>query len=261
VVSWNADGTPDHQGEGLLWTGLAMAYLPCDLGDGPEATLLNMMESKGGQLVRFEPLGEYAGGREVTFDGAVGLYRGIAERITRCGRADLWRPVVLRHRDWVRDHGYRLHENTDPALLGESSYVLNLLTALVEGVDPPSIRTQYLLEQEIAAWAWGVTQTHAAAYRIHLGYQTLRTIEALGPSLSDAGKGNFCSASNGADIPLVDHWCARGNLKQWIADYKYNEFEFRHQRAGAWEFPDGNGDATPALDLLAALKEAYDLKQ
>lgn len=259
VVSRNADGSPDHQGEGLIWTGLALAALPCDLGDPLEAMLQDMMERHGGQLVRFEPLGEYAGGREVTFDGAVGLYRGITHRITRCGRADMWAPVLLEHRDWVFSHGYRLNENTDPALLAEFSFVLDLLASVLESESPPNANTQFVLELEIATWAWAVTQTHAAAYRLHLGYQTLRTIEELGEGLGHAGKWNFCDATVEAAIPIIDHWCARGDLKQWIADFNFNEWEYRHQR-GSWETPDGDGDTTPALDLLLAMRQAYDLK-
>ncbi len=63
----------------------------------------------------------------------------------------------------------------------------------------------------------------------------------------------------GVDIPLIDHKCGRGDLKGWIDAFKFNEWEYRHQRSGKWEQPDGDGDETPGLDLITAIRAAYDI--
>ncbi len=260
VVSRRPDGTPEHTGEGLIWTGMAMGALPCGLGTTLEFTLSEMVKAHAGALVRYEPLGEYANGREVTLDGALGLYLGVAQRAVRCGASPLWGPIIRDHLDFVSSHGGSLHPNVDAKLLAHFDYVLDLLASRL-GVGPsPDVADGRELEHEVATWAAVVNATHAACYRVNLGFTALQTMETLGQEVSRQGRWEFCAATRGMDIPTVDHWCGRKGLRDWIASYQFNQWENRHQRCGAWETPDADGDTTPGLDLLVAYRQAYSLK-
>lgn len=258
VVSRQTDGSPEHVGDSLLWTGLALAALPCADGAAIESGLVDMLTRHDGALVRYEPLGEYEGGREVTVDGALGLYRGIAHRIVECGAADAWREAFAKHWAYLNEHGGSLNEAAvdDAWLIGGLEYVPHLLAHRLALSGPPDSDISSSLEAVVTGWAVGVNATHAACYRIHLGWLALSAADALGEETSDNGRASFCAATVGTDLPVVDNWCGRGDLKGWIDAFEFNKYEFRHQRCH-YERADGNGYETPALDLLLAIKLAY----
>ena len=257
VVSRKLDGkTPEHQGEGLIWSGLWMAAAPCDKADHTSEMLRKTISGLEGALIRISPLGEYGGGsnREVTIDGALGLYRGIAERVERCHEGEKWAPVIRDHFTFLASNNNKLHPNVKAKLIKEFTYVLDLLGYRLGLRGRPSKDRLRLLEAQVTSWAAAVMAAKAAAYRIHLGFLALETVERMGESVNWV---SFCAASNGVDIPLIDHRCGRGDLKGWIDAYQYNEWEYRHQRSGKWEKPDGHGDYTPGLDLIVAIRNAY----
>jgi hypothetical protein len=256
VVSRTIEGEPEHQGEGLLWSGLWLAAAPC--GEASETSLVlrdMVMRHKGG-LVRIEPLGEYEGGREVTLDGALGLYRGIAEEVMRCGNKGDWYEPTLAHLNYVVQHSNKFNEKSKAELIREFTYILDLLAYRLSIRGEPSTDRLRILEAQITSWAAAVVTAKAPAYRIHLGFIALETVETLGKKVNWS---SFCLATNGVDIPLIDNKCGRGDLKAWIDAFQYNDFEYRWQRSGKWEKPDGNGLETPGLDYITAMGVAYDL--
>ncbi len=116
------------------------------------------------------------------------------------------------------------------------------------------------METQIVGWATAVKQTREACFRINLGYQTLKTVHALGGAISGLGKDAFCKTTADTDLPTVDHYCERADLGGFIESFVWDAWEYRHQRCPAWESSDGRaGLATPGLDLAEALKEKYDL--
>ncbi len=254
VVSRTIEGDPEHQGEGLLWSGLWIAAAPCGEASETSIVLREMVMRHKGGLVRIEPLGEYEGGREITLDGALGLYRGIAEEIMRCGLKGDWYEPTLAHLNYVTQHSNKLNENAKAELIKEFTYILDLLAYRLSIRAEPSTDRLRMLEAQVTSWAAAVTSTKAAAYRIHLGFIALETVERLGKKVN---WGAFCLASKGADIPIVDAKCGRGDLKAWIDAFQYNVWEERNQRSGNWERPDGNGLETPGLDLIRAIVAAY----
>lgn len=255
VVSRTIEGDPEHQGEGLLWSGLWLSAAPC--GEASETSIMlrdMVMRHKGG-LVRVEPLGEYEGGREITLDGALGLYRGIAEEIMRCGLKGDWYEPTLAHLNYVTQNSGKLNENAKAELIKEFTYILDLLAYRLSIRSEPSTDRLRMLEAQVTSWAAAVTSSHAAAYRIHLGFIALETVERLGKKVN---WGPFCLASKGADIPLVEHKCGRSNLEQEIESFQYNIYEERNQR-GKWEKPDCLGDICVGLDLIRWIGAAYNV--
>lgn len=257
VVTRRPDGSPEHMGDSLLWTGLAMYAVPCDRGAELEAHLVEVITRNAGALVRYEPLGEYAGGREASLDGALGLYRGIVHRITACGSAAWQEPMAL-HFASMEAHGGRLNPSSSATLEVFYGLAQELAYRLgAAGADPIGLSDRRNMERAVVAWAWAVQASHAAAFRVHLGWLILEMLEALA-DVSDANRAGYCAATTGMDIPVVDHYCGRGDLAGWVSGFQFDAWEYRHQRAG-WESADGDGDQTPALDLLVGLKEAYSL--
>lgn len=262
----NLPRTCEHAGEAILWSGEAMAALSCADGQSIEDGLIDMVTRNGGALVRVEPLGEYAGGREITLDGAIGFYRGVAHRALKCpGSLEKWQRPIALHLSYLAANDSRLNAASEARLEDEVfgikvdfSYPLDLLAFKLGLKGDPGDARWRTLEREVAAWAAVVNLKHAAAYRVNLGFVSMETVEEMGENVSQSGRNDFCAATRGVDIPTVDQWCGRGDLEGWVSAFKFDEWEYRHQRSGSWEAePDGNGLKTPGLDLLVALRQAY----
>lgn len=256
----DAKGNPANEarrGEGLIWSGVALASLPCDAGDGIEAKMIDWIYANHGALIRVWPLGEYKYGREVTLDGALGLYLGVAHRITKCGKADVWRDAMEAHRDYREESQGGLHPNSDARLDLGFDYPLELALHRLGLRSAPHGDVLRMLEGAVVSWAWGVKQTRAACYRVNLGLIAWETVEALGGTISDNARNGFCAATNGMDIPTVDHWCGRKHIEDYVWAWEEDVWEMRHQRCGAWEKPDANGLETPGVDVLWAIKMGF----
>jgi len=258
VVSRAIDGSTEHEGEGLIWAGVALQSLTCDEGFFIELAIRDMITRHGGALVRIEPLGEYAGGREITADGAIGLYAGIAARIKKCpDTLAAWSQTMRLHKDFLDTHRGVLHPNVDAKVPAEFTFSRDLLFHKLGLAGMPDSDRSHILESQLVVWAWGVKKAKAACFRLNLSMLAVETNEALGLAPSQNFRNLWCAATNGTDVPLVDHWCGRKSIHDYIASFKTDEWEYRHQRCGAWETPDGDGLYTPSLDLLRALSVGY----
>lgn len=264
VVSRKPDGQPEHLGEALIWGGTALWAIPCDDGRGLSASLASMIDDLEGAMIRVDPLGEYAGGREVTFDGAIGALLGIARRAVDCGEAELWQRPMFKMIKFQSEHGERLHPNVRAMMVGEFRYVRDLIAHRigVRDLEPSSDRLREL-EKIVSGWALAVQASHQtgkgsdACYRVNLGLTGLLAVETLGKSISSEGRDALCQNSKGMDIPTVDHWCGRKPISNYLASYQTDLWEYRHQRCGSWESPDGDGNASHQLDRLVAFVFAH----
>jgi hypothetical protein len=236
VVSRWDDGSIEHTGDSLLWTGMAMGALSCDDGVEPERALLDMLSS--GEVYRHP-----SKPKPVSMDGQLGMFWGIAQRVRRCPEtAARWADALSRY----------VPENVPQPFLK----LLSAVSAEVGLGSPP--RELASLADAVNGWALAVVTSKAAAYRIHLGLLSYETLEAAGVSLPFGAREKFCLVTKGVDMPTVDHFCGRGALKAWADNFTYDSYEYRHQRA-KWEDADGKlGLHTPALDLIVAMRELYD---
>lgn len=255
VVSRHPDGSPEHLGDALIWTGVALGSLDCDRGAVLERALLTMLEEMEGGLYRHPALAN-----KISLDGALGLYNGVAHRLSTCpASAAKWTAALTSHREHMATSGDRLNPLSSTKMPEAFTYVRDLLFWKV-GIrgKPDSSRRDALLSQ-LGAWTLAVKMSKAPCFRIHLSYLAIDAIEALDGNIPGSARNQFCGASKGTDLPLIDHYCGRDELSGWIDGFQYNEYEYRHQRCGGWESPDGKGLATPAVDLLKAMKTAYKL--
>lgn len=260
VVSTDGNGDAAHQGDALLWSGTALWALPCALGDGIEAGLIEVITRRGGALVRYEP-----GTDDVSMDGALGLFLGVSRRVTDCGKADLWRAPIAKLLAYENAWQGRINEHASARLIAEFTYVRDLLAAKLDDAGAPDASRQATLETEIGEWMQAIRLAHVlhhgseACYRANLSLDAMLAIETLGGTVSGPGRQAFCAPTASFDIPTVDHYCGRKSLLDYVASFVPNQWEFRHQRC-AYEGADGNGLRTPGLDLLVAYVMAYGYK-
>ena len=256
------NGQPEHQGEAILWTGIAAGALPCWMARPFMDKISDMSIKNGGYFERTEPLGEYVD-RPINFDGMSGVYFGYAGFISHCeiypALVDSWG----KHRKYLSDNGDRLHPNT-------SEKYPNVFDSVVQAIDYrlglrsslPNADALKLVSTAASTWATGVVLSQSACYRIHLSFLQLKALDYMGVG---TGRDSFCRATGKAgdpsqtaiDIPLIDHYCGRDGLKNYLDNFLSNQWEYRFQRCGAWETPDGNNIATPGLDFLVGYSEYY----
>ncbi len=265
VVSMLPDHALQHSGEALIWGGTALWSLGCDAGAGISSAMRQMIMDHEGALIRVAPLGEYENGREVTVDGALGLLLGVSRRITDCGEAEAWRAPMDAMIKFQDSHQGKLNANVDSTLFADLKYLRNVIGfktgALASEAGQFSLKG---MEALVGDWSLAVQLAHQtgkgsdACYRVNLGLSALLAAETLGFKISDDGRNQFCQNTIGMDIPTADHWCGRSHLADaYLPTYEIDTWEFRHQRCGSWEQPDGHGNISPRLDKLEAMAMAY----
>lgn len=258
VVSRNAAGGVERVGEALLWTWTAIGTLRCDDATDMTGFALGRIEAAGGNATRFEPLPAEYQGNEISLDGEVGIWLGMAARARRCpaDRPALARVWQLRQAAITAAHG-RLHPNVHIGLPpGWGAARDQVGAALGLGAAPAPAAVE-LLGGELAAWALIVTRARAECFRLNVAWTVIRAFEEAGGAFPARWRTGFCSATQTAQIPTIDQWCGREGLQQYLDGFKANEWEYRHQRCGGWETPDGAGFTTPGLDELVALRQQY----
>lgn len=243
TVSRDSAGAPQDVGDSLIFSGVAMHALPCE----HPSPLFRAFPD--GELYRHPSLR----GEPASLDGALGYMFGVAAKITRCGQSAVWQEPAGKVVEWLSDAG-------DSLLPKEFGYVKDALAHFLGRRGSPSPDRKAFLEAEVASWAQATVSSKSACYRVHLGWLTLRTLEMLDDGPSDAGKNAFCAAASGAEIPVIENWCGRKNLLEWLNSYQSDVWAYRHQRCAGWEQPDGHGWRQPGVDYLLGLREAFKLK-
>lgn len=229
IACQNVDGTPGCLGDSLLFTGLAMGAADCEHGQLYQDAIASM----GAVLSRHPSLTG-----QISLDGLLGFYWGVARRVRRC-------PDQV---ESLRDL-FQLSRVTSEAQLEPYFGVVSTQVAADLGLgDPPAEDDRGILGAEVAAWSLATTSTHSAGYRIHLG------MLALGLVSAPKGQAAFCASAGAAHIPLVEAFCGRDGLAEWLEAFQEDTWEYRHQRA-AWESPDAAGRKTPGIDYLMGYAE------
>ena len=229
VVSRWTDGTLEHQGDSLIWTAMALGAAPCAGGQVEALAIRRMLSALGGGIWRHPDLSEDASLEE---------------------RAIAMRNCVL-----------KLNPDSKASLTPSFDYLPRVLLWESGGdVHEPDAHLLHEIQVMALGWATAVKASHAAAFRVHLAMLALDTAEMVGRKLDPTLRAGFCEAAKGMDMPTVDNFCGRDGLRSWIGAFEFNAWEYRHQRAAAWETPDGkDGLETPGVDLLVALSTAYSL--
>lgn len=252
LVSLGAQLEPRNQGDSLIWTGVTLSAVDCAHGSGMDRALQGMVATLHGGLWRHPSLPA-----AISLDGALGFYLGVTHRILRCNGAAEWRPLLELHlgKAPFLNQGVMLEE----PFYAVRDAVLSLvgLTAYPDSVRVAAVAEAAAALAEAPKGARATGLGSDACFRPHLGLLALQIIEATGGHVGALQRDRFCAAADGYDLPTLDHWCGRGDLKAWAAGWQPNVWQYRHQRCPAWESPDGDGLEHPGADYLRGLADAY----
>lgn len=248
------NGENRHEGDSLIWSGIAMGALPCDKANLISDGLRTAVKVGGGYLRRFEPLpDQYLGGREISLDGAIGVMFGVALTMKHCPDIDLsWWD------DWFRTIGDgELYPGTGVKWPPAVDWGWNLLAHRRGIRGKPASEVKRAMELAMTGWTEAVRQSQAAAFRVHLATLIMMTSELLG---EPPRKNEFCSAAEGVQLGLTEWWCGRRDPNDLLLAWEMNVWEYQWQRSPKWEVPDGKGYETPAVDYLILWKLSHDKK-
>lgn len=247
-------GEPRHQGDAMIWTGMALYALPCDKVGPLLAGVWQMVQDLGGGLYRHPDLHD-----KISLDGALGFYRGMARLVKECPEHNETALRIMEFHAKYVGNSSRINPHHDLELVREFTYVRDAVLWAYDMRHHPSDDRLQFFGAQIAAWAKAVKTARAPCFRVHLGLISLQTIEAVGKPIPGHLKAAFCLASDGMGLPTRDHWCGDKHISDWISDFKLNEWEYRHQRCPDWEGPDGKDYESPALDLLVGIRDGFNL--
>ena len=233
IACLNADGTPGCLGDSLLFTGLAMGSADCEHGKPYEDAIAGMVRNDRRLSRHPTLLGE------ISLDGLLGFYWGTAKRFSRCPEAA----------ESLRDL-FALSRSSSESQLEPYFKVVSTQVAAALGLgDPPSEHDRGLLGSEIAGWAFATVVQRAGAFRLHLGYLALDIVDA------PKGKSAYCASVGKAGIPLLESFCGRAGLSDWLDAFQFDRMEYAFQRA-SWESEDPAGKRFPGVDFLVGYRQA-----
>lgn len=279
AIVWGPDHVAKHQGDALWRSGLALAALPCGSGSKLIASMTSMVDTLGGGFWRHPTIPD-----DISMDSALSVYLAAAARISHCpGETGLWHDLMAKHLAFMDANSDRLNPSSSATIPAEFDFVRDQLAHKLGLAGEPHSDRQNLLETEIWVWALAVRhspsevkeivhrevptyevkplalQGKASCFRVNLGWMAFRSIEHTGRRISASGRDRFCAATDGLDLPLVDNWCGRDGLRDFLTNWQPNVWDFRPQRCPAWEEPDCIGDSCAGIDKLHALTELYKL--
>ncbi len=254
VVSRDDRGNSEHEGDSLIWTGLALAVLPCDVGQPIENAVIRSVRSHDGAFVRIEPLPSSMEGNETSRDAETGAMFGFTMRALRCPAS---RPALQSawdlHHDFVTSHGDKLYQgsNLNFQMNPGFRFIWDLTSNGMGVGSKPSKLSLAAFEAAMIISSKSIRSQKSACYPTHLS--TLMAIVAtkLGMPINELTKREFCHDTRGVGLPLTDWYCGADNAKDYLGSYQRNQYEYRHQRCSDWESPDVDpGHETPGLDFL-----------
>lgn len=238
VVSLGS-GIPRNQGDSLFFSGLALYALDIDEGQPIADALVKMLTDLDGGTYRHPDRKD-----EVSLDGLLGMYRGIAKRIRYFDEGDLWRPLLAKHQ----------HKTSLPgaySLIPDTIY-----WQLGLGQEPCPERFKNLIKEAVN-WTERTRQARLSAYRIHLNLLALQTMSELSAIPSMDLLEHFSIATNGLEMRTIDHFLGRPGLLAYLDSFVYNQWQYAHQRCVLWETPDGASEEHPGLDYLVGWADYY----
>lgn len=251
VISKDKNGQPEDQGDSLLFTGLTLGVLDCELIGSRNllAPFERMQDNFSGYLVRIDPLPEEyrLNGNTISRDGATGALYGLQLAKRRC-------PALSQRIDHILS---RWKDAVGSSLV--------LYPKSLAGIITPSFRTFWKVGHGVGisdieyeeyivsglATIEIIKASHSACYPIHL--QTIQhlTFEIMHRPILKRNKDEFCALTKGFGLLLTDWYCGRSgdDLKLWLDNPEQSKHVYMSQRC-TWENGDADDKLSPRVDFL-----------
>jgi len=253
IVGYNGDSI-HSPGEAILWTFTYIGAAECEDAYRQYSNYRENIENQDGQPHRILPivrkdLWDYTD-RGFNFDGWAGFIYGYSSLWNKCPeyREELKANWNQFHDRFIRQ-GKKLWPNGSHADIPPGFDIARRsFDRLVNNRSLPSQAYIRSLEGIIMVWMQGIQEKREACYRANLAFLHMLSLENIGYEFSSYFNSKYCSIMKPFDIPTIDYWCGHNDLNEWLDNYKLNEWDYRHQRCGSWEQPDGN--IRPGRELL-----------
>lgn len=247
VITRTESGEIEHKGDAVLWTGLAMAAVPCEDAE-PLFTQVSLDTlRRGGMIGRWaaSPNNERPSSR----DQVRGVMIGFTDLAKRCGKEDIAKETWRLHAQYVADNAGGLFPGANPGYQ-VTEFFLWPWSMVGEFFEiQPHQGSKTVFEAGLATTAQVIVLQKSAAYPIHLATLDIILADRLGSPISELGFKAFCAASVGSDLGLTEWLCKRKTAKEILLAWAPNTYEYKWQRA-PWEGPDAGDHKTPGVDFL-----------
>lgn len=256
VVSRTQDSIfsyPDNFGDSKLFSGIALASLPCDVGRPVLKAILDSINARQGAIVRYEILDGYQD-NQTSLDQVTGVMLGLTERARKCPDD---KPAIQAawqlHRNFVAANDGRMAPVVkDYGTINSPGFKYGWeLAGYILGVnDKPSDGDAAATELEMMGMIEGIKEKKAGCYNVHVALLTIIMAAKNGYPIARATRYAICEEMKSMDIPLADWYCDRQSASVYLQGFHLNEWHYRHQRCGAWDSADGNNEFHPGVDAM-----------
>ncbi len=257
LISKYDDGTLEHTGDSLIFTGMLLGVLSCEDVPKIEGALIGMINTLEGGFWRHPTKPD-----DVSQDGALGVYWGVSHMLTRCPeRMVNWSEPLKKH---MALGDYQLNRNSMAQIFPEYDYARDYLFYIAAGGPKPDSGRLDRLGKEVAGSAFlakTANQTGIgsdACFRVHIGLLAIETAEIFGGRLQDGTRDLLCEEAKGMGLSTLDAYCGRWEgVNELLDTWQYDEWEYQPQRC-EWESADGRaGLHTPGLGRLVGLRSKF----
>lgn len=253
VISKEKSGEITDQGDSLLFTGLTLGVLDCELIQGFLLALDRMQDNFSGYLVRIDPLPEEfrQGDNFISRDGATGALYGLQLAKRRCpALSEKIVHILSRWKDAV-GNSLVLYPKSLAGIITPS---FRTFWKVGHGVGISDVEYEEYIVSGLATIAL-IKSQHSACYPIHL--QTLQhlTFEIMGKPIFKRNKDEFCALTKGLGLLLTDWYCDRESdaIKSWLSNPEQSKHVYELQRC-SWENGDAANTLSPRVDFLVLFR-------
>lgn len=245
IVSRDKDRNPVHYNDAAVFTGMAVAILPCILASQLFKDMNDTLELYRGEPVRNPDRTESTKNGPVSLDSWHGYVYGLARYLKRCG-GETWGAEKLYHH--TVHNKYKIGDDFEDNVPRGMRYFFHTVLSDV-GVGRPSGKKLYwtLMTYGLAE---GVESTKNACYHLNLAFLEVHALAKAGVHLSEYAGKKICSATRYMGLPQWDWYCSRLDVAKYLADFEFHK-KTNHMGSCNYETENvGEGYRSPSLDWL-----------
>lgn len=251
VIAKESNGSITDQGDSLLFTGLTLGVLDCNVLESKFllAPFDRMQDNFGGYLVRIDPLpADYRQGNNfISRDGATGALYGLQLAKRRCpALGPKIDHILARWKDAVGDSFFLYPKS----LAGIITPSFKTFWKVGHGIGISDVEYEEYIVSSLVTIGL-IKANKSACYPIHLQTVQHLTFEIMNHPILKRNKDEFCALTKGLGLMLTDWYCDRNgdDLKLWLDNPENSNHVYVSQRCN-WESGDADNKLSPRVDFL-----------